>query len=91
MNAELITEIVVEGLVTVLFVVGPPLAASMAVGLFVAVMQAATQIQESSLTFVPKLGAVFITLLLVGNWSMGKLIAFFNEVMVKFTALGAGG
>ncbi|MBN2529691.1 MAG: flagellar type III secretion system protein FliQ [Deltaproteobacteria bacterium] len=89
MNSEFITEIVVEGLLTVLFVIGPPLGAAMAVGLFVAVMQAATQIQESSLTFVPKLGAVFVTLLLVGDWSMGKLIAFFHEMMVKFVALGA--
>ena len=90
MTPEMITEICVEGLMVILFVVGPPLGAAMAVGLFVAVMQAATQIQEASLTFVPKLGAVFITLLLVGDWSMGKLIAFFDEIMVKFAALGAG-
>ncbi|MBN2717494.1 MAG: flagellar biosynthetic protein FliQ [Deltaproteobacteria bacterium] len=90
MTSEMITEICVKGLLTILFVVGPPLGAAMAVGLFVAVMQAATQIQEASLTFVPKLAAVFITLLLVGDWSMGKLISFFNEVMIKFSALGHG-
>lgn len=90
MNAELITEICTEGLLAILYVIGPPLGAAMAVGLFVAVMQAATQIQESSLTFVPKLAAVFITLLFTGNWSMGKLVAFFEEVMLKFSALGVG-
>jgi flagellar biosynthesis protein FliQ len=90
MTPELITEICVKGLLTVVYVIGPPLGAAMAVGLFVAVMQAATQIQESSLTFVPKLAAVFITLLFVGDWSVGKLVVFFNEVMIKFSALGAG-
>ncbi|MBN2342310.1 MAG: flagellar biosynthetic protein FliQ [Deltaproteobacteria bacterium] len=90
MSTELITEVCVEGLMAILYVIGPPLAAAMAVGLFVAVMQAATQIQESSLTFVPKLAAVFITLLFTGEWSIGKLVAFFNEVMIKFSALGLG-
>ena len=90
MTPELVTEICIKGLLTVIYVIGPPLGAAMAVGLFVAVMQAATQIQESSLTFVPKLAAVFITLLFVGEWSVGKLVAFFSEVMVKFAALGAG-
>lgn len=90
MNAELITEICVESLLTILYVIGPPLGASMAVGLFVAVMQAATQIQEASLSFVPKLVAVFVTLLFTGSWSMGKLVAFFDEIMVKFVAMGAG-
>lgn len=91
MSPELITEVCTEGLLAILYVIGPPLAVSMAVGLFVAVMQAATQIQETSLTFVPKLAAVFITLLFTGNWSIGKLVIFFNEVMMKFSAIGAGG
>ena len=84
MTIETIIELSGQAMLTVLFVIGPPLVAAMAVGLFVAVMQAATQIQETSLTFVPKLSAAGIALLLTSRWSINHLITFFNQVMAQF-------
>ena len=73
---------------TILFIIGPPLAASMAVGLFVAIMQAATQIQETSLTFVPKMAAAGVTLLFTARWSINHLMSFMNAMMGHFEVMG---
>ena len=87
MTIETIIQLSSQAMLTVLFVIGPPLAASMAVGLFVAIMQAATQIQETSLTFVPKLAAAGITLIFTSRWSINHLISFMNQVMSQFEGI----
>lgn len=60
------------------------LLAGMAVGLFVSVIQAATQVNEQTLTFIPKIVAVFLTLLLFGPWIIRTLTVFtigiFNSI-----------
>jgi flagellar biosynthetic protein FliQ len=84
MTIETVIAISEQALLTILFIVGPPLAAAMAVGLFVAVMQAATQIQETSLTFVPKLTAASLALLLTARWNINHLISFMHEIMSHF-------
>jgi flagellar biosynthetic protein FliQ len=88
MNIEMVLEISGQALMTILFIVGPPLAAAMAVGLLVAVMQAATQIQENSLTFVPKMAAAGVTLLFTARWSINHLMSFVNTMMGHFEGLG---
>ncbi len=88
MTIETILEISGQALLTIMFIVGPPLAASMAVGLFVAIMQAATQIQETSLTFVPKLAAAVVTLLFTARWNINHLISFMNEILSQWETLG---
>ncbi|MCK9443584.1 MAG: flagellar biosynthesis protein FliQ [Tissierellaceae bacterium] len=65
-----------EAIRTVLFVAAPMLLISLTVGLLVSIMQAVTQIQEATLAFVPKILAVFLSLLLFGPW-MIKLITQF--------------
>jgi flagellar biosynthesis protein FliQ len=84
MTIETIIAISEQAILTILFIVGPPLGAAMAVGLFVAIMQAATQIQETSLTFVPKLAAAATTLLLTARWNINHLVSFMNEIMSHF-------
>ena len=88
MTTEVVLEIFSQGLLTILYVVGPPLGAAMAVGLVVAVLQAATQIQEASLTFVPKLVAIGVTLLFTGKWSLAHLTAYVREVMHTIEKVG---
>jgi flagellar biosynthetic protein FliQ len=55
----------------------PMLIIALVVGLFVSVFQAATQINEQTLTFVPKIVAVFITLLVFGSWII-KIVSVFT-------------
>jgi len=62
-----------------------PLSASLLVGLIVSVFQAATQIQEQTLSFVPKLFAVGLMLYLLGPWGSQQLIQFSQEVFSGLT------
>ncbi len=59
----------------------PILVVTMVIGLGVSIVQSATQIQEFTLTFVPKLAGVGIVLLVAGNWMLGELVAFTEALM----------
>lgn len=50
------------------------------VGLIMALVQAATQLSEPALTFIPKLAAVMVAMLFMGPWAMAKLTAFYVEL-----------
>ncbi len=57
-------------------VAGPIIVTSMAVGLVISIFQVVTQIQEMTLTFIPKLFAIFLLLLLAGPWMLATLVEF---------------
>jgi flagellar biosynthetic protein FliQ len=76
MNAEAITRILREGLVLVLLLSAGPMAVSMLIGLVVSVLQATTQIQEQTLSFVPKLTGVFLTIAVLGPWILAQTVSF---------------
>lgn len=65
-----------EGMMVLLKIAGPILLASIVVGLIVAIFQAATQIHEQTLTFVPKLAIIGIILLLSGGWMMRLMVEY---------------
>jgi type III secretion protein S len=73
-----------QALLMILILSGPPILISMAVGLFVAILQAATQIQEQTLSFTVKLIAVIFTLLLMGGWLGGQIVQFTNTIFQNF-------
>lgn len=75
-----------EMLKTVLLVTGPIFAVALIVGLMVSIFQVVTQIQEMTLTFVPKILAVVAILGLLGGWML-TLIVEFTKFMFKQTAL----
>lgn len=66
---------------TVLFTAAPMLLISLIVGLIVSVIQAVTQIQEATLAFVPKIVAVFISLLLFGPWIIKLMTQFAGDLL----------
>ncbi|CAK7042769.1 flagellar biosynthesis protein FliQ [Tissierella carlieri] len=68
---------------TVLFVSAPMLIISLVVGLIVSVIQAVTQIQEATLAFVPKIVAVFLSLLLFGPWIIKLVTQFTSELLTN--------
>ena len=61
----------------------PMLGIGLVVGLIVSIFQAATQIQEMTLTFIPKILAIFLALLYAFPWIMDKMITFTREVFVN--------
>ena len=60
--------------------VAPLLLGSMAIGLVIAILQAATQIQEQTMTFVPKLLLIGLILMIAGPWMLQQLVDFFNLI-----------
>lgn len=64
-----------------LILVGPFLLVGLVVGVVVGLLQAMTQINEATLSFIPKLLAVGLVLLLAGQWMLQKLMAFTAEIL----------
>ncbi len=83
MTPETVATIGKEAIETVLLISAPMLGFGLVVGLMVSVFQAATQIQEMTLTFVPKIVAVFIALLIFFPWMMQTMIEFTRELILS--------
>ena len=70
-----------DALFTGLMLSAPLLLASVIVGLVIAVFQAATQVNEQTMTFVPKIIALALVLVAIGQWMMNTIIDFVNRLM----------
>ena len=70
---------------TILITALPPLLISMIVGLIVSIFQTVTSIQEQTLTFVPKLLAIFLVLMIGGGWMLSNMINFMVELWSDFS------
>lgn len=73
-----------EALLLILIISGPPIVFASIIGLFVAIFQAATQIQEQTLAFAVKLVAVMATVILMGGWLGGLIFQFANQIFTNF-------
>jgi flagellar biosynthetic protein FliQ len=69
-----------EALLLILILSGPALLASLVVGLLVSIFQATTQVQEQTLTFVPKIVVTFLTIMLLGSWLLSQLVVFTQRI-----------
>ncbi|HVP50615.1 MAG TPA: flagellar biosynthesis protein FliQ [Terriglobales bacterium] len=76
MSPEAITRILREGLMLVLLLSAGPMLASMLIGLVASILQATTQIQEQTLSYVPKLTGVFLSIALLGPWILAEAMKF---------------
>lgn len=80
MTEEVVIDIFTQTLVLIIKVSAPMLLVSLVVGLIISILQTVTSIQEQTLTFVPKLLAIFLTLILAGNWILTMLKEFVIEL-----------
>ena len=87
MTADALVELTAEALALALWVSAPVLVASLAVGTAVGVLTTATQLQDPSLRFAPKLATVAAVLLLAGSWMAGELLAFTEGLFRTLPAL----
>ena len=83
MTTDSVMEIGRGAIETMLLVSGPMLALSLVIGLVVRALQAMTQIHEATLSFVPKLIAIFVATLLVFPWMMGSLVNFMTNLLLS--------
>lgn len=80
MTQTMILDILRNGFFTILKVSLPVLLIAMIVGLIISVLQAVTQIQEQTLSFVPKIVAVMLALIIFGNFMLNSLVTFTNDL-----------
>lgn len=81
----MVTDLVTSAVLTVLKVSAPPLLMGLAVGILVSIFQAVTSIQEQTLAFVPKIAAVFLSLVIWGQWMLTQLTDFMQtEIFATF-------
>ena len=80
-----ILDIARDMIFTVLRCAMPLLLVSLIVGLIISIFQTVTSIQEQTLTFVPKLLAIFLALLLLGGWIMGSCVEFLEQMCNSFS------
>jgi flagellar biosynthetic protein FliQ len=87
MNAELTLRVAREALILVLLISGGPMLTSMLVGFVVGLFQATTQIQEQTLSYVPKLVAVFLSLLVLGPWMLMQAVRFARAIFESIATI----
>lgn len=87
MGPETVLDIGREALWLAVLLAGPMLGAALAVGLFIGVIQAATQIQEMTLSFIPKLGALVLVLFIIGPWMLQVLTSFTQRLFAEIPGL----
>ncbi len=87
MTEELIIEIIKEGFYLTFIILLPILGVSLVVGIIISVFQAATSIQEMTLTFVPKIFVTAITILFLLPWMIDKVTAFAIRIFTMFNTV----
>ncbi len=84
MNENLLVDLLVQTLYLIIRVSAPMLLVSLIVGLIISILQTVTSIQEQTLTFVPKLLAIFLVLMIAGNWIMTNIREYFVFLCENF-------
>ena len=87
MNEGQVLDIARQAMLITFEVGAPMLLASLVVGLVISLFQSVTQIQEVTLTFVPKLAAIAVVLLVAGHWMLGQMVAYVQHLFGQITSL----
>lgn len=87
MTPEMVITLARETIMTALLLSAPPLLIGLVVGLIISIFQAVTQIQEQTLTFVPKLIAVLLSLLIFGPWMINMLMGFTVNILGNLSSI----
>jgi flagellar biosynthetic protein FliQ len=87
MTPEMVLDVGREAVWVMMLISGPLLLSALATGLFIGMIQAATQIQEMTLTFIPKLIVMAISLIVAGNWMIAVLTDFSTNLILSIPEL----
>ncbi|MEC5192926.1 MULTISPECIES: flagellar biosynthesis protein FliQ [unclassified Arthrobacter] len=90
MNANAVLDICLQAMIVAAKLSAPVLVTALVVGLAIALLQSITQLQEATLSFVPKAAAVAIALLVCGHWMISEMVAFTNDLFAKIPSLLGG-
>lgn len=84
MDTAIVIDIAREALWLIIICAAPLLLVSLVVGLIISIFQTVTSIQEQTLTFVPKIISIFITLIICGGWIMDNIVSFMTRLFENF-------
>jgi flagellar biosynthetic protein FliQ len=87
MTPEIVMDIGRQAMEITLLISGPLLLAGLITGLIVSIFQAATQINEATLSFIPKLVVMFITLLIAGPWMLQTMVEYIQRLFESIPQL----
>jgi len=86
----LIIKLLRVALMTLMIVSAPLLGVGMLVGLVISIFQTTTSIQEQTLTFVPKIVAIFVTFILLAAWIIHSMVNYTKHLFLMISKIGAG-
>ncbi len=87
MNDVTVVQIGLQAMIAAAKLAAPTLMTALFVGLAIGLLQSVTQLQESTLAFVPKFAAVGVVLILSGSWMLNELVAFTRDLFSMIPAL----
>ena len=87
MTPEMVMTLSHEAMYVALLLAAPLLLVSLVVGLVVSLFQAATQINESTLSFIPKLIAIAVTLVIAGPWMLTTMLDYMHQMFTSIPSL----
>jgi flagellar biosynthetic protein FliQ len=87
MTDAVVIDVAQKALMLTLALSAPLLGLGLIVGLIVSVFQAATQIHEMTLTFIPKIAAVGVALIVCGPWMLNRIVSFTNQLLQSIPSL----
>ena len=76
MNQDTVVNLATQAMSLALKIAGPLLLVALVIGLVISIFQAVTQIQEQSLSLIPKIAAVAVVIVLLGPWMLGQLVSY---------------
>lgn len=85
MAVDSILQVIGDALFCVIKTAAPVLLVSLVIGLIVSIFQTVTSIQEQTLTFVPKVICVFLTLIILGHWMVNNMTTFMQDLWGNFS------
>jgi flagellar biosynthesis protein FliQ len=87
MNQDTVVNLAAQAMSLAFKVAGPLLLVALAVGLLVSIFQAVTQIQEQSLTLIPKIVGIAVVVVVLGPWMLGQLVAYTTNLYTSIPTL----
>lgn len=87
MNQDTVVNLSSQAITLALSVAGPLLLVSLVIGLVISIFQAVTQIQEQSLTLIPKIAGIVIVIVLLGPWMLDHMVAYTTNLYTSIPSM----
>ena len=87
MNQDTVVNLASQAMSLALKVAGPLLIVGLVIGIVVSIFQAVTQIQEQSLSLIPKIAGIAVVIVLLGPWMLGQLVAYTTSLFTSIPTL----